>query len=56
MGQVIGSRRMTTPDPGAEVDTDPTTLAACENCGAPANYHPDLILCPSCGKHTGESP
>ena len=29
-------------------DTDPTTLAICENCGKPASYDSDLILCDKC--------
>ncbi len=29
-------------------DTDPTTLAICENCGEPALYDSDLILCDKC--------
>ncbi len=29
-------------------DTDPTDNAICENCGKPAKYDSEMILCPAC--------
>lgn len=30
------------------IDSDKTVEAACENCGRPANYHSQLVLCAYC--------
>jgi hypothetical protein len=36
------------------LDPDETVRSVCENCGAPADYDPELILCPECEREAGE--